>query len=41
MSRRAGSSLATPTFVTLWRESWFFRVNVLMAVVGVLYLIYR
>lgn len=41
MSIRTGSSLAAPTLVTLWRESLFFRANAVIAIVGVLYLVYR
>ena len=29
------------TFTSLWRELWFFRLNVVLAVVGLLYLLYR
>lgn len=29
------------TFAALWRESWFFRMNVVLAAVGVVYLLSR
>ncbi len=29
------------TFAALWRESWFFRTNVVLAAVGVVYLLTR
>jgi hypothetical protein len=29
------------TFAALWRESWFFRANVVLAAVGVVYLLTR
>jgi hypothetical protein len=29
------------TFVSLWRESWFFRANVVLSAMGMLYLLTR
>lgn len=36
MSFRASSTLAS-----LWRESWFFRANVMLSAMGMLYLLTR
>lgn len=32
---------AGPTFLALWRDSWFFRANVVLAVAGTWYLLSR
>jgi len=32
---------ARMTFAALWRDLWFFRINVVLAAAGVLYLLIR
>lgn len=32
---------AATTLVSLWRESWFFRANVMLSAMGMLYLLAR